>query len=138
MPVTDEQVERVLKEISVGADHPQHVASLVGAFMRRQPTVGHYVQSHSSDLGMEGVVLTLLHASAIVRAVELSQGRALRVLAAADLDRASKAGGELKGEKAIETYLSSNLTDDDPTLGGKKRPVVLQLLRLVARASIDI
>ena len=60
MIVKAQHVAAVVKEVSAGADDPQHVASLVALFMQVQPTVGHYVSAHSNDLGLEGVVLTLL------------------------------------------------------------------------------
>src|SRR5438874_1620835 len=44
-------------------------------FIQIQPTVGHYVSAHSNELGLEGVVLTLLHASVLARAVDLAQLR---------------------------------------------------------------
>jgi hypothetical protein len=136
--VKEQHVAQVVKEISVGAEDPQHVASLVGEFMQVQPTVGHYVSAHSSELGLEGVVLTLLHASVVGRCVEHARGRRLRVLRFPDLDAASRTGGELASEEPeLAGYLESNIAVDDATLGGKRRAVALKLLHVVAQAFVQ-
>jgi hypothetical protein len=138
--VKEQHVATVVKEVSAGAEDPQHVASLVGAFMQIQPTVGHYVSAHSNELGLEGVVLTLLHASVMARAVELALGRRLRGVRFEDLDAAARAGdGRSLGddEPELAGYLEGNLAVDDATLGGKKRDVALRVLAVVARAYLD-
>ncbi len=138
MIVKEQHVAAVVKEVSAGADDPQHVASLVGAFMQIQPTVGHYVSAHSNELGLEGVVLTLLHASVMARAVELAVGRRLRPIRFEDLDGAARtmSDGEpalAKDEPELAGYLEGNLDAKDPTLAGGKRDVALRLLALIAR-----
>src|SRR5690242_16133028 len=90
MRITDEQVAKVVAEISAGAADPQHVAMVVGAFIQVQPAIGQYVSAHSRDLGLEGVVLTLLHASVLGRCVELQLGRRLRAAKMSDLDAAAR------------------------------------------------
>jgi hypothetical protein len=130
--ITSKQVAQVVAEISAGAADPQHVASVVGAFMQRQPTIGHYVSSHAAELSLEGVVLTLLHASVVARCVELAAGRRLPAITAPELDAAS--GGGSVDEPELLGYLDGNLTADDATLGGARRPIALGLLQVVARA----
>jgi len=137
--VKEEHVATVVSEVSAGAEDPQHVASLVGAFMQIQPTVGHYVSAHSNELGLEGVVLTLLHASVMARALEVAQGRRLRAVRFEDLDGAARfvtATGRALGDEEPELagYLEGNLDPKDPTLGGGKRDVALRLLGVIARA----
>ncbi|HEX8952059.1 MAG TPA: hypothetical protein VF945_09465 [Polyangia bacterium] len=140
MIVKEQHVASVVEEVSAGAADPQHVASLVGAFMQVQPTVGHYVSAHSNELGLEGVVLTLLHASVMARAVELAQGRRLRAVRFEDLDGAARRG---KGrtladdEPELAGYLEGNLDAKDPTLGGGKRDVALMVLAVIARAYLE-
>src|SRR6185369_6545078 len=90
MSIREDVVGRVVAEVSSGAEDPRHVSSLVGAFMQEQPLVGHYVSSHSRELSLEGVVLTLLHASVVARCVELQAGRALRPLKPNELDAAAR------------------------------------------------
>ncbi len=127
----------VVKEVEAGADEPQHVASLVGLFMQVQPTIGHYVSAHSKELALEGVVLTLLHASVMARAVELAMGRRLRPLKFEDLDAATRAneGRALADEEPeLASYLEGNLDPADPTLGGPRRDVALRVLHTVAQA----
>ncbi len=135
MTVNADQVARVVAEVSAGSDEdPQRVASLVGAFMQRQPMIGHYVSSFQRELGLEGMVLTLLHAHVLARCLEIAGGRRLSVLQAAELDAATRApAGPLTEEPELETYLTSNIPVDDATLG-KNRETALSILRLVARA----
>ena len=140
MIVKEQHVATVVKEVSQGAEDPQHVASLVGAFMQIQPTVGHYVSAHSKELGLEGVVLTLLHASVLARAVELALGRRLRAVRFEDLDAVAKVNGDRPlsdDEPELAGYLEGNLDPKDPTLGGDKRDVALRVLAVVARAYLD-
>ena len=139
MSVSEQQVAQVVAEFSQGAeDDPRHAASIVGGFMQRQPTIGHYVSSHSKELGLEGVVLTLLHAAVITRCVELVAGRALAPITARDLDAATSAPDELAtAEPALIAYMEGNIAVEDPTLGGARRDVALQLLRLITRALLD-
>jgi hypothetical protein len=138
--VKEHHVASVVKEVSAGADDPQHVASLVGAFMQIQPTVGHYVSAHSNELGLEGVVLTLLHAAVMARAVEMALGKRLRAIRFEDLDASAKNGGALPltdEEPELAGYLEGNLDPKDPTLAGGKRDVALRVLAVVARAYLD-
>jgi hypothetical protein len=138
--VNEHHVASVVKEVSSGAEDPQHVASLVGAFMQIQPTVGHYVSAHSNELGLEGVVLTLLHASVLARAVEMALGRRLRAIRFEDLDAAAKGGGGrtlADEEPELAGYLEGNLDPRDPTLAGGKRDVALRVLAVIARAYLD-
>jgi hypothetical protein len=137
--VTEQHVARVVAEISAGAEDPQHVASLVGAFMQVQPTIGHYVSAHSKELGLEGVVLTLLHASVLARCIETAAGRRMRAVRFPDLDVAAKtgAGGLSDEEPQLATYLAGNIAVDDATLGGERRKVALQLLDVIGRALLE-
>ncbi len=139
MIVKEQHVALVVKEVSAGAEDPQHVASLVGAFIQVQPTVGHYVSAHSTELGLEGVVLTLLHASVMARAVEMAQGRRLRAVRFEDLDGAAKTKGRTLAddEPELAGYLEGNLDAKDPTLGGGKRDVALRVLGVIARAYLE-
>lgn len=142
MPIGSQVVADVVAEISAGAVDPQHVARVVGAFMQRQPLVGHYVQAHQRELGLEGVVLTLLHASVLDRCVEHARGRRTPPLKAPDLDRAARSPGAAPAALAAEEpelmgYLDGNVSADDPTLGGQHREVALGLLRTIARALLD-
>ena len=140
MIVKEQHVATVVKEVSAGAEDPQHVASLVGAFMQIQPTVGHYVSAHSNELGLEGVVLTLLHASVMARAVELALGKRMRAVRFDDLDAAAKSGNGralADDEPELAGYLEGNLDPKDPTLGGGKRDVALRVLAVVGRAFLE-
>jgi len=135
--VKEQHVAAVVKEVSAGAEDPQHVASVVGAFMQLQPTIGHYVSAHSNDLGLEGVVLTLLHASVLARAVEVARGRRLRAVRFDDLDAAARAGnGKPLGDDEPELwgYVEGNISADDATLGGDKRAAAFKVLTVIARA----
>ena len=140
--VTEEEVARVVAEVSSGAEDPQHVSALVGAFMQMQPLVGHYVSAHAKELSLEGVVLTLLHASVMARCVELHAGRALPPLKADELDAAARSPSRdeaalTKEEPALMSYLLGNLTEDDPTLGGARRKDALTVLFVATRAFLD-
>jgi hypothetical protein len=135
--VKEQHVATVVSEVSSGAEDPQHVASLVGAFMQIQPTVGHYVSAHSNDLGLEGVVLTLLHASVMARALELACGRRLRAVRFEDLDAAARSGDGsplADEEPELAGYLEGNLDAKDPTLANGRREVALRVLFVIARA----
>ncbi len=141
MTVSEQHVALVVKEVSAGAEDPLHVASLVGAFMQIQPTVGHYVSAHSNELGLEGVVLTLLHAAVLARAVEMARGRRRRLVRFEDLDGAAKSGvtpaSLADAEPELAGYLESNLDPKDPTLADGKRDVALRVLAIVARAYLE-
>ena len=138
MIVREQHVALVVKEISAGAEDPQHVASLVGAFIQVQPTVGHYVSAHSKELGLEGVVLTLLHAAVLTRCIETAAGRRMRAVRFEDLDVAAKSSAPLsESEPELAGYLSSNISTEDATLGGKRRELALKLLDVVGRALLD-
>jgi hypothetical protein len=136
--VKAEHVERVVAEVSSGSEDPQRVASLVGGFMAEQPMIGHYVSSYSNDLGLEGVVLTLLHAHVLARCVEVAAGRRLRAVQAPDLDAAARSSRTLAEEEPLlDGYLESNVPENDATLG-KHRAAALRVLRLVARALVEL
>ena len=140
MIVKEQHVATVVQEVSSGAEDPQHVASLVGAFMQIQPTIGHYVSAHSNELGLEGVVLTLLHAAVMARAVELAMGRRLRVVRFEDLDAAARDGAGralAESEPELAGYLEGNIAVDDATLGGARRATALRVLGVVAYALLD-
>lgn len=142
MKVTEKAVGKAVAEVSEGADHPQHVAGVVGMFMRRQRMIGHYVQSHLKEISPEGTVLLLLHASVLARAVEVAGGRPLREIGARELDAASPAERTTnealaKEEPELIGYLEGNIPVDDPTLGGKRRPQAMALLRVILRALVD-
>ena len=141
MIVNERHVAHVVKEVSAGAEDPQHVASLVGAFMQIQPTVGHYVSAHSTELGLEGVVLTLLHDAVMARAIETALGRRLRAVRFEDLDSAAKSGATpaalAESEPELAGYLEGNLDPKDPTIGGDKRDVALRVLAVVARTYLE-
>ena len=141
MIVKEQHVAAVVKEVSAGAEDPQHVASLVGAFMQIQPTVGHYVSAHSNELGLEGVVLTLLHA--------VGAGARRRAGARPAAARGALRGSRQRGQRGatrraladdepeLAGYLEGNLDPKDPTLGGGKRDVALRVLAVVARAYLE-
>lgn len=142
MRVPEQAVAQAVTEVSQGADHPQHVAGVVGQFMRRQRMIGHYVQSHMNEITAEGTVLTLLHASVIARACEVAAGRPLKELGARDLDAAARkapSSNEALAQEEPELigYLEGNVAADDPTLGGGRRPRAMALLRVIARALLD-
>jgi len=140
--VPEKAVAQAVREVSEGADHPQHVAGIVGQFMRRQRMIGHYVQSHMNEISAEGTVLVLLHGSVIARACEVAAGRPLKELGSRDLDTAARnapATNEVlaKEEPELMGYLEGNVTNDDPTLGGPRRPRAMALLRVITRALLD-
>ncbi len=137
MKVSEAHVARVVAEASQGASDPNHTASLVGAFMQKQPTIGHYVLSHRAEIGAEGTVLALLHASVLARCVEVARGKPLRAATARELDGAAKTNTLAGDEPHLQAYLDGNLSDDDPTLDGARRAVALDLLRTIARALLS-
>jgi hypothetical protein len=141
MIVGEAELARAVKEVEQGSEDPQHVATVVGAFMQRQPMIGHYVSAYTGDLTLEGMVLTLLHASVVARAIELKRGRKLKVIDARNLDSAASGRSSDKELTAEEPelmgYLEGNITDSDPTLGGKRRARALAVLRVIVRALID-
>jgi hypothetical protein len=140
--VPEKAVAQAVREVSEGADHPQHVAGVVGAFMRRQRMIGHYVQSHMNEITAEGTVLVLLHASVIARACEVAAGRPLKELSTRDLDVAARnapASNDAlaKEEPELMGYLEGNVPQDDPTLGGGRRPPAMALLRVITRSLLN-
>jgi len=136
MPISNAHLERVVADVSSGASDPNHVAMVVGEMMRRQPAIGHYVQGHSRELTLEGCVIVLLHAAVLVRCVEVDRGRALRALDFRALDAATRVPGALAEEPALASYVDSNVTDDDPLIGGARRSTARAVLDVIARALV--
>jgi len=134
MPIQNQLVERVVADVSSGAADPNHVAMVVGELIRRQPAIGHYVQGHAKELSLEGSVIVLLHAAVLLRCVEASRGRALRALDFRALDAATRSPGALDEEPGLASYVDSNVTSEDPMLGGARRHTVRALLDVIARA----
>ena len=137
MVISNEDMERVVKDVSSGAADPNHVAMVVGELMRRQPAIGHYVQGHGKELSLEGAVVALLHAAVLVRCVEVNRGRPLPVLDFRALDRATRVPGALAEEPVLASYIDSNITDDDPMLGGPRRMSARAVLDVIARAILS-
>ena len=138
--VQADHVGRAVAEASEGAEDPSHVATVVGAFLRTQPMIGHYVQSHARELSLEGTVLVLLHASVITRALEIAIGRELGACTPSQLDEATRNNALATDEPHLWAYLENNLAADDPTLGGSRHQAALGLLTTVAnalRAAVD-
>jgi hypothetical protein len=140
--VLESHVAAVVAEASSGADDPGHVAAVVGAFLQRQPMVGHYVQGHLAELGPQGTVLLLLHAALLGRVLELAAGRTLPPVGPTQLDLACSAPlvdeqTFASAQTELASYLASNLTDEDPTLGGGRRELSLRLLRIIVIALLD-
>lgn len=136
MPISSKAVERVVEDISSGASDPNHVASLVGELMRAQPAIGHYVQGHARELTVEGTVVVLLHAAVVVRCVEASRKQMLRRLDFRMLDLAASQPGALALEPALGSYVDSNVTADDPLLGGARLATARAILDTIARAAL--
>jgi hypothetical protein len=134
MPISNALVERVVADVSSGAADPNHVAMVVGEMIRRQPAIGHYVQGHAKELSLEGSVIVLLHAAVLLRCIEADRGRPLRALDFRVLDAATKRPGALAEEPALASYVDSNVTAEDPMLGGPRRPTARLLLDVIARA----
>lgn len=134
MPISNAHVERVVADVSSGASDPNHVAMVVGEMMRRQPAIGHYVQGHSRELSLEGSVIVLLHAAVLLRCVEVERGRTLRVLDFRALDAATRVPGALAEEPALASYVDSNVTSDDPLIGGGRQKTARAVLDVIARA----
>jgi hypothetical protein len=134
MPIENQLVERVVADVSSGAADPNHVAMVVGELIRRQPAIGHYVQGHAQELSLEGSVIVLLHAAVLLRCVEASRGRALRPLDFRALDAATRHPGALDEEPGLASYVDSNVTNEDPMLGGARRLTARSLLDVIARA----
>ena len=134
MPISNAHVERVVADVSSGASDPNHVAMVVGEMMRRQPAIGHYVQGHSRELSLEGSVIVLLHAAVLLRCVEVERGRTLRVLDFRALDAATHVPGALAEEPALASYVDSNVTSDDPLIGGERQKTARAVLDVIARA----
>jgi hypothetical protein len=137
MPISNALVERIVADVSSGAADPNHVAMVVGEMIRRQPAVGHYVQGHAKELTLEGSVIVLLHAAVLQRCVEADRGRPLRALDFRALDAATRSPGALDEEPALASYVDSNVTNEDPTLGGARRATARQVLDVVARALLN-
>src|SRR5262247_350548 len=115
MLVSEEVLAQVVADASASHQNPRFVEETVGAFMRRQPIVGNYVAAHQKELGIEGVVLVLLHAAILLRAVE----------------RAAEAEfGKI--EPAIRDYLSANVAEDATLKDAAMRKQALELLRVIA------
>jgi hypothetical protein len=140
MLVSEEVLAQVVAEASGSHDNPRFVEETVGAFMRRQPIVGNYVAAHQKELGIEGVVLVLLHAAILLRAVERAAGRKMTPLAAQHLDAGLAHASEAElgqTEPAIRDYLSANVADDATLQDPTRRRDALQLLRVIAASLID-
>ena len=140
MLVSEEVLAQVVADASASHTNPRFVEETVGAFMRRQPIVGNYVAAHQKELGIEGVVLVLLHAAILLRAVERAAGRKMTALGPQHLDAGLKRAGEAefgKAEPAIRDYLSANVAEDATLKDATMRKDALQLLRVIAVSLVE-
>src|SRR5262245_53413401 len=140
MMVAEEVLAQVVTEVSQSHTNPRFVEETVGAFMRRQPIVGNYVASHQKELGIEGVVLVLLHAAILLRAVERAAGRKMSAIGPQHLDAGLKNAGEAefgKAEPAIRDYLSANVAEDATLKDATMRKQALDLLRVIAVSLVE-
>jgi hypothetical protein len=141
MLVPEEVLSQVVADVSQSHGNPRFVEETVGAFMRRQPIVGNYVAAHQQELGVEGVVLVLLHAAVLLRATERAAGRKLGVLQPNHLDvvvrRAAQVSDFAQAEPAIEDYLHANVAEDATLAAPGRKEQALSLLRVVACALCD-
>jgi hypothetical protein len=140
MVLSEEVLSQVVADASAGHTNPRFVEETVGAFMRRQPIVGNYVAAHQKELGVEGVVLVLLHAAILLRAVERAAGRKMGALSPQHLDAGLARAGEAdfsKAEPAIRDYLSANVADDATLSDPARRKEALRLLRVIAMSLCD-
>jgi hypothetical protein len=142
MVVSEDVLAQVVSEVSASNSNPRFVEETVGAFMRRQPIVGNYVASYHQELGVEGVVLVLLHAAIVARAVERAAGRRLQVIDPAMLDSVVKRAANdtefAKDQPALRDYLGANVAEDAAFATPVKRDQALYLLRVVASALADV
>src|SRR5215475_13959207 len=138
MKISEEVLTQVVSEVSQSHSNPRFVEETVGAFMRRQPIIGNYIASHQRELGVEGVVLVLLHAAIVARAAERAAGRKLPPLGPQQLDviaRRKPEAPDFKAEQpAIADYLGANVADDATLATPARRDEALALLRIVALA----
>ncbi len=120
---------------------PQFVPDTVAEYMKRQPVAGQYVASHQRELGVEGVVLVLLHAAILTKAVERAAGRRLRRLGSPSLDSAArmvKADDAFeKAQPAAHDYLVANVADDDTLQTPAHKTLALYLVRVLVQAALD-
>src|SRR5262249_13513771 len=141
MMVAEEVLAQVVTEVSQSHSNPRFVEETVGAFMRRQPIVGNYIVAHQPELGVEGVVLVLLHSAILARAVERTAGRSLGALSSHHLDSVTKRAhdpAQFGGEQpAIRDYLGANVAEDPTLATPERRTCALQLLRVVTCAMAD-
>jgi hypothetical protein len=128
----------VVAEISAKQD-PGFVNQLVAIFMRRQPVAGSYIASHQQELGVQGVLLVLLHAAILCMGIERGSGRKLGKLTAPYLDGASEEAKDeaafTAAEPTITDYLQANVADDATLETPDARARALYVLRLVALAA---
>ena len=140
MVVSEGVIAGVVKAVSEQPANPNFVQETVGAYMRRQPIVGNYVAAHQSELGVEGVVLVLLHAAILARAVESELGRNLPQLTAQQLNEVSSRAGDESGfgdeQPAIFDYLVANVADDATLKTAAQKARGLYLLRVAALAMV--
>jgi hypothetical protein len=141
MQVSEEVLAQVVSEVSAHHANPRYVEETVGAFMRRQPIVGNYIAAHQRELGVEGVVLVLLHAAILARAVERLAGRKLGPLDPGRLDLAARrraSDADFRAEQpAVADYLGANVADDATLAAPERRAEALSLLRVVTLAFAD-
>src|SRR5262245_35380362 len=140
MKIREETIAKVVAEVSKGGGNPRYVEQTVGSFMRQQHIVGNYISAHEGDLGVEGVVLVLLHASVLLRAVEREAGAPLPVLNPSALDAAAQKPPSAETfaaeQPAIADYLGANVGEDGALAQAKQRNEAMSLLRVVAQALV--
>ncbi len=120
---------------------PQFVPDTVAEYMKRQPVAGQYVASHQRELGVEGVVLALLHAAILTQAVERAVGRRLRRMGSPSLDSAARLVKDddafAKAQPAAHDYLVANVADDDTLENPAQKTLALFLVRVLVQAALD-
>ena len=141
MKLKEDVLAKVVAEVSAGHTNPRFVEETVGAFMRKQPIIGNYVASHQKELAVEGIVLVLLHAAILCRAIERAGGHKIGAISAPQLDAAARGQPDEppfgEAQPAIRDYMSANVSEDPTLAKGKRRELALSLLRLCATALIE-
>ena len=120
---------------------PEFVPDTVAGYMKRQPVAGQYVASHQRELGVEGVVLVLLHAAILTQAVERAAGRRLRRMGSPSLDSAARLVKDdaafAAAQPAAHDYLVANVADDATLRTPAQKAQALFLVRVLVQAALD-
>jgi hypothetical protein len=136
MPISEFHIAQVVAEASKRMRNPNYVTNRVDKFHKAQKNITQYVIAHQNELGVEGVVSVIFHASLILESVERATGRMPSPKSYQELDLAAKKCPRLddlaKSEPDLASFILANMTIE------KKEEATVVARRVLAHVAVAL